>query len=76
LKHPDETFVTYTWRQTNTWNMRLKHLPKHMKTLEKVIAKHMQHPDKTFATYVWNIWNIKINTLATYVEKKQMKHLE
>jgi hypothetical protein len=27
-------------------------LAKNPKTLEKVIAKHMQHPDKTLATYV------------------------
>jgi hypothetical protein len=25
---------------------------KHLKTLEKAIAKYMQHPDKTLATYV------------------------
>jgi hypothetical protein len=32
--------------------MYLKHLQKHLKTLEKVIAKHIQHPDETLATYV------------------------
>jgi hypothetical protein len=25
---------------------------KHVKTLEKVIAKHIQHPDKTLARYM------------------------
>jgi hypothetical protein len=30
--------------------MRLKHLKKHIKTLEKAIAKYMHHPHKTFAT--------------------------
>jgi len=32
--------------------MRLKAPAKNLKTLEKIIAKHMQHPDKTFTTYV------------------------
>jgi hypothetical protein len=36
----------------NTWNMLLKHLKKHLKTLENH-CNHMQHPNKTHATYVW-----------------------
>jgi hypothetical protein len=36
---------------------------KHLKT----IVKHTQHPDKTLASYGSNIYNIEINTLATYV---------
>jgi hypothetical protein len=49
----------------NTWNIHLKHLQKHLKT----IVKHRQHPNKTLATYMWNICNILINTFATYVWK-------
>jgi hypothetical protein len=36
----------------------------------------MQHLDKILVIYVWNICNIQINTFATYVLKKQMKHWE
>jgi hypothetical protein len=54
----------------NTWNVHLKQLQKHLKTL-KTIVKHTQHLDKTPAIYVWNICNIQINTLATYVWKNR-----
>jgi hypothetical protein len=40
------------------------------KTREKTLEnhyKHRQHLDKTLAIYVGNIYNIKINTLVTYV---------
>jgi hypothetical protein len=66
LKHPDETFATYVYRQ-------VKHLKHTSETLAKTPEKHMkshckniQHPDKTLAKYVSNICNIQI-TLATYV---------
>jgi hypothetical protein len=53
----------------NIWNMLLKHLKKHLKTLENH-CKHTQHPDKHMQRmYVWNICRIQINTLATYVRK-------
>lgn len=53
--------------------MRLKHLQKQLKTLEAIVnmrnvqIKHLHHTCE-------NICNILINTVATYVGKKQMKH--
>jgi hypothetical protein len=38
--------------ETSRQNMRLKHLKKYIKTLEKAIAKHMQVTDNTLATYM------------------------
>jgi hypothetical protein len=41
---PDKTFAICFYMK---YLKRLKHMKKHMKTLEKVIAKHIKHLDKT-----------------------------
>jgi hypothetical protein len=33
--HPNATLATYVWRRWNIWNMRLKHMQKHLKAHEK-----------------------------------------
>jgi hypothetical protein len=61
LKHPNATVATCNEDRWNIWNMHLKHLQKHLKTLRN----HCKHPDETLATNVWNTSNHLKNTLAT-----------
>jgi hypothetical protein len=70
----------------NTWNMCLKHLQRHPKTLEKVIAKHMQHPNKhssektnkIFRADACNIVysNCNIYNIPIYFCNIHMKHFQ
>jgi hypothetical protein len=55
--------------------MRLKHLLKHLNTLKNHYNTYTSWQNH-LQTSVWNIRNIQIKTLATYIWKKQMKHLK